>query len=103
MNQSPESQFKKFLIIIAVVVTVIIYAIIKPDFFSNLKLLELEDIIKIYNLNSSCVLYKVYDKFEVLPSDLSCTVQDNTKKEITLITCNNQNKKRLIIKAKENR
>ena len=47
--------------------------------------------------------YKVYDKFEVLPSDLSCTVQDNTKKEITLITCNNQNKKRLIIKAKENR
>ncbi len=37
MNQSPESQFKKFLIIIAVVVTVIIYAIIKPDFFSNLK------------------------------------------------------------------
>ena len=73
------------------------------DFFSDLKLLELEDIIKIYNLNSRCVSYKVYDKFEVLPSDLSCTVQDNTKKEITLITCNNQNKKRLIIKAKENR
>ena len=31
------------------------------------------------------------------------TSNNKKKKEITLITCNNQNKKRLIIKAKENR
>ena len=35
-------------------------------------------------------------------NDMSCTSQEtNGNKEITLITCNNINKKRLVLKAKE--
>ena len=44
--------------------------------------------------------YKVYDKFEVNVSDMSPLDQNILVREITLITCNNSNKKRLIIKAR---
>lgn len=70
------------------------------ELFSNLKFLEIGDIIKIYNLNGNYISYKVYDKFETVASDLSCIKQNKSIKEITLITCNNYNNKRLIIKAK---
>lgn len=69
--------------------------------FSNLTRLEIGDKIRLYNLSGNSVLYTVYDKFEIVPSDTSCTRQDNRVKEITLITCNNKNKKRLVIKAKK--
>ena len=69
--------------------------------FSNLTRLEIGDKIRLYNLSGNRVLYTVYDKFEIVPSDTSCTRQDNRVKEITLITCNNKNKKRLVIKAKK--
>ena len=59
--------------------------------------------IKVYNLDGSYVAYKIYDKFETVASDTSCIKQNKSIKEITLITCNNSNKKRLIIKAKQNR
>ena len=46
--------------------------------------------------------YKVYEMYEIEKNDMSCTSQEtNGNKEITLITCNNINKKRLILKAKE--
>ena len=46
--------------------------------------------------------YAVYDKYEVLPEDDSCTNQNtNGKKEVTLITCTNNSKKRVIVKARE--
>lgn len=35
MNNNPENQFKNFLIIIVVIVSAIIYGIIKPDFFKD--------------------------------------------------------------------
>ena len=71
-------------------------------FFSNLYKLSLGDMIKIYDSNNSYISYYVYDKFEVIKSDTSCTNQDtNGKREITLVTCNNVNKNRLVIKAKE--
>ncbi len=41
--------------------------------------------------------------FEVDAYQVSVIKEQNYKKEITLITCNNKNKKRLIVKAKENR
>ena len=42
----------------------------------------------------------VYNKYEVVPEDLSCTSQlTDGKKEITLITCTNDSKKRVIVKA----
>jgi len=37
MNNNPENQFKKFLIIIILIFAVVIYLMIKPDIFSGLK------------------------------------------------------------------
>ena len=71
-------------------------------FFSNLHELNIGDIINIYDSNNNMIYYKIYEKFEVLKSNTSCTSQDtNGLKEITLITCNNFNGNRLIIKARE--
>lgn len=71
-------------------------------FFSDLPKLELDDIITIYDNYSTVLQYKVYYIDEVNNSDVSCTSQDtNGKKEVTLVTCNNINKKRIIIKARE--
>ena len=71
-------------------------------FFSNLNELNIGDIINIYDLNNKLISYKTYDKFEISKTDTTCTSQNtNGKKEITLITCNNFNGNRLIIKATE--
>lgn len=71
-------------------------------FFSNLFKLEIGDSIKIYDYNNSVITYNIYDKYEIPETDTSCTNQDtNGKREITLVTCNNINKNRLIVKAKE--
>ncbi len=70
------------------------------DFFSNLYQLEIGDIINIYTMSGTEIVYTIYDKFESNPTNVSCLNQDTNFKEITLITCNNFNKKRLIIKAK---
>ncbi len=71
-------------------------------FFSNLYKLEIGDMINIYDSTNSLVRYYVYSKYETNKNDTSCTSQDtNGIREITLITCNNFNGNRLIIKAKE--
>lgn len=71
-------------------------------FFSNLYKLNLGDIINIYDSNNLCVSYKVYEKYEISSKDTSCTSQNTEgKREITLVTCNNYNNNRLIIKACE--
>ena len=44
----------------------------------------------------------VYSKYEVVPEDVSCTSQKtNGKKEVTLITCTDDSKHRVIVKATE--
>lgn len=71
-------------------------------FFSNLYKLNIGDKIIIYDHTNSSVTYYIYDKYETNKNDTSCTSQDTYgKKEITLVTCNNLNGNRLIIKAKE--
>lgn len=71
-------------------------------FFGNLYKLYIGDSINIYDSNNSCIVYYIYDKFEISESNTSCTNQDTDgKREITLVTCNNINKNRLVIKAKE--
>lgn len=70
--------------------------------FSRLNEINLNDIIKIYDLNGNMKEYEVCKKYEVIPTDLSCLSQDtNREKIITLLTCNNVNGKRLIVVAKE--
>ena len=71
-------------------------------FFGNLHKLEIGDIINIYDSSNLCVLYQIYEKYETSGNDTSCTNQNtNGKREITLVTCNNVNKNRLIVKAIE--
>lgn len=78
--------------------------LVDNKFFSLLYQLEPEDTISIFDLSGREIIYIVYDKYEVSPDDLSCTSQEVGENRIlTLLTCNNINGKRTIIKAKENR
>lgn len=71
------------------------------DFFSNLKELEIDDIVELTDMNGSTLTYKVYDIFEVKQNDFSCLNQNtNGNIELTLITCiKHQKSKRLIVKC----
>ena len=67
----------------------------------NLSKLAKDDEIQIFNSTGNMLKYIVFDKYETSPSDIDCLKAsiDNIK-EITLITCNNLNGNRLIVKAK---
>ena len=55
-----------------------------------------------YDLSNNYLEYSIYDKFEVEINNTSVLSQNtNNIRETTLITCNNQNKTRIILKAKE--
>lgn len=70
-------------------------------FFSKVPTLENGDIIEI-TANKETVQYAVYTKYNVLPEDTSCTNKEtNGKREITLITCTDDSKERVIVKARE--
>ncbi len=71
-------------------------------FFSKVPTLVNGDIIQITNFaDNSTVSYEVYDKYIVEPTDVSCTSQNtNGKREITLITCTDDSKQRVIVKAR---
>ncbi len=71
-------------------------------FFSKVLQLELGDIIQITDLKGRTIEYKIYDRYVVDPSDVACTSQrTNGMKEVTLITCTNDSKQRVIVKARE--
>lgn len=71
-------------------------------FFSKVPNLENGDIVQIKDLSGTTLNYEVYDKYIVEPDNVACTTQlTNGKKEVTLITCTNDNKQRYIIKARE--
>lgn len=71
-------------------------------FFSNVPELENGDTIEITDLKDRTIVYEVYDKYVVQPTDVSCTSQrTNGMKEITLITCTDDSKLRVIVKARE--
>lgn len=67
-------------------------------FFGNLDNLDIKDEIIIDDLEGNQYKYTIFDIFETDENDTS--VLNSTKKyELTLVTCNNANKKRIIIKA----
>lgn len=71
-------------------------------FFSNLKLLSAKDLIFITDNYNNKFVYYVVNSYEVKESDLSPIFDYNeNNNELTLITCNNFNGNRLIIKAIE--
>lgn len=72
------------------------------NMFHNLKKLEIGDKIFLKDNNIGSVEYEIYNKYTVDPEDVSCLSQDtNGTKEVTLITCTSNSKKRIIIKARE--
>jgi len=71
-------------------------------FFSKVPKLELGDTFEIQDLSGKTITYEIYDKFIVDPEDTQCTSQiTGGRREVTLITCTNDNKQRVIVKAKE--
>lgn len=70
--------------------------------FGKVKKLNIGDIIEIEDLYKNTVKYEIFDMYVIDPNDVSCVESvDADTKEVTLITCTNGNKNRLITKARE--
>ena len=71
--------------------------------FGKLSQMEIGDTAILQDMDTGkSVTYEAYNKYIVDPTDVSCTSQlTNGKKEVTLITCTNDSKERVIVKAKE--
>ncbi len=70
-------------------------------FFSNIKDLNIEDKIILHDRLDNQFIYSVIKKYEVKPDDLTPVYTTITNSyELTLVTCNNFNGNRIIIKAK---
>lgn len=70
--------------------------------FGKTKKLQKGDIIELKDLKGQTIQYSIYDIFVTDPNDVSILLpKDELVREVTLITCTNGNKERLILKAKE--
>ena len=70
--------------------------------FGKTKKLEIGDIVELTDLTNRTIQYKIYSIFITDPNDVSILkTEDETIREVTLITCTNGNKERLILKARE--
>lgn len=70
--------------------------------FGKLSMAATGDEVQLKDLAGNIVKYSVYNIYIVEPTDVSCTSQlTNGKRELTLITCTNYGKQRLIVKARE--
>lgn len=71
-------------------------------FFSKVPTMVIGDIVEITDLSGKTLKYQAYDIYTVDPSDTRCTSQlTQGKKEVTLITCTNDAKQRVIVKCTE--
>ena len=70
--------------------------------FGKTKNLNKGDIIELTDLEGKTIQYEIYDIFKTAPDDVSILLPKYEKvREVTLITCTNGNKQRLVLKAKE--
>lgn len=70
--------------------------------FGKLSGAAIGDEVNLTDLSGNTITYVVYNRYVVDPTDVSCTSQlTNGKKEITLITCTDDSKLRVIVKARE--
>ena len=73
--------------------------------FGKLHKLKNGDTAELTDLTGNTITYQVYDKKVVEPTDTSCTSQltarNMQKRELTLITCTNGGKQRLVVKLRE--
>lgn len=70
--------------------------------FGKVKKLQKGEIIKLTDLYGKTVEYEIFNMYIIDPNDVSCTeiVEEGTR-EVTLITCTNGRKNRLVTKARE--
>lgn len=69
-------------------------------FFSKINNLNVNDEIIIYDNSNKKFSYSVFEIYEVKSNDLSPIYSyDNNSRQLTLITCNNLNNNRIILKA----
>lgn len=72
------------------------------NMFHDLKDLKIGDTLFISDNNIGKVEYNIYDLYKVLPNDVSCLSQETRgRREVTLITCTNDSKERIIVKCRE--
>ncbi len=70
--------------------------------FGKIDKLENGDIIELTDSQMVTIKYEVFDKYIIDPNDISCIYPvDENSREVTLITCTNRDKNRLIVKARE--
>ena len=70
--------------------------------FGKLDKLEVGDELSLTDLKKQTINYKIYSKFVTDPNDISVLKNQNeSTREVTLITCKDGNRKRLILKANE--
>ena len=71
-------------------------------FFSKVPTLVVGDTINLTDLTGRTITYAVYDKHTVDPTNTSDTTQlTGGKKEVTLITCTDDSKQRVIVRCRE--
>lgn len=70
--------------------------------FGKTKKLVIGDIVELTDLKKQTIQYEIYDIFVTDPNDVTILqTTDESVREVTLITCTNGNKERLILKARE--
>ena len=73
-------------------------------FFSKVPTLTVGDKIKITDISGRTITYKIFKKYEVSPKNTHCInpiAGKENKRVVTLITCTNDSKKRVIVHAEE--
>ena len=70
--------------------------------FGKTKKLEVGDVIELTDIQNVTLKYKVFKIYVIDPNDISCILpeQEGTR-EVTLITCTNDSKQRVIVKCTE--
>lgn len=75
---------------------------LRNKFFSHLDEIKMGDKIELTGLSGEVVTYEVYDYIVVAPTNTDATSQrTNGKRELTLITCTDDVRGRIIVKARE--
>lgn len=70
--------------------------------FGKTKYLQIGDKIKLTNLKNETIEYEIFKIYSINPDDVSCLESvENGTREITLITCTNGHKNRLVTKARQ--
>ncbi len=70
--------------------------------FGKTKYLQIGDKIKLTNLKNETIEYEIFKIYSIDPDDVSCVEGvENGTREITLITCTNGHKNRLVTKARQ--